>query len=69
MSRRSSLHHLYYSSHAEASSPDTPATPDTPDTPATMLRANNLRSKSSYNLDQPPQPLATTASSKQFGSR
>ena len=60
MSRRNSLHHLYYSSHVEASSPDTPDT---------MLRANNLRSKSSYNLDQPPQPLATTASSKQFGSR
>ena len=38
-----------------------------------MLRANNLRSKSSYNLDQhsgtATLPVKTTASSKQFGSR
>ena len=38
-----------------------------------MLRANNLRSKSSYNLDQysgtATLPVKTTASSKEFGSR
>jgi len=49
MAHRKSLHHLYYSSQADP-------TDD-------MLRANNLRSKSSYNINQFP------GNTNKFGSR
>ncbi|XP_023340024.1 uncharacterized protein LOC111710193 [Eurytemora carolleeae] len=45
---RNSLHHLYYSSHADPTD--------------TLIRANTLKSKSSYQLNQYPL-------SKQYGSR
>ena len=50
MARPESLYHNYYSSYVEPSD--------------TMLRPNNLRSKSSYNINQP-----ATATAAKFGSR
>ena len=50
MARPESLYHNYYSSYVEPAD--------------TMLRPNNLRSKSTYNINQP----APTAAAK-FGSR
>ena len=49
MARPESLYHNYYSSYVEPAD--------------TMLRPNNLRSKSSYNINQPA-PAAN-----KFGSR
>ena len=49
MAHRKSLHHLYYSSQADP-------TDD-------MLRANNLRSKSTYNINTYP------GNANKFGSR
>ena len=49
MARPESLYHNYYSSYVEPAD--------------TMLRPNNLRSKSSYNINQP------TPAANKFGSR
>jgi len=51
MAHRKSMHHLYYSSQADPTSE--------------MLRANTLKSKSSYNINQFPGNTATN----KFGSR
>ena len=50
-----SLHHLYYSSHADPTE--------------NMLRAHTLKSKSSYNINQWPAVAGPGGQQNKFGSR